>query len=137
MSVDSHVSTACPTCEAGRGCLLWVDRHTHKNGGTSIRDVMKNLVIKGELDKEDRQPQGIVPHIIFKPPHFRYNCTPRLAFEAHEHIWDFTGRWLHSMRAFKRRQPCCRLVLTTRVREPVAHYISMFQWANIAPKLGR
>ena len=62
--------------------------------------------------------------------------TCRYAAEVHEHAWHFFNNVLPKVRQIRLQQPCCRVVVTTRVREPVSHYISMFRWSKIESRYG-
>ena len=124
-------STACPP---NRGCLVWIDRHVHKAGGTSIRHVMGNLAAPYNLSLSR---DGLGPKNILSLPMPQHGAScSRFAIEAHEHVWHVFDQWVPQLRAYERKQPCCRVVLTVRIREPVYHYISMFQWANIEVRYG-
>ena len=97
-------STACPP---NRGCLVWIDRHVHKAGGTSIRHVMGNLAAPYNLSLSR---DGLGPKNILSLPMPQHGAScSRFAIEAHEHVWHVFDQWVPQLRAYERKQPCCRV----------------------------
>lgn len=61
-----------------------------------------------------------------------------IAIEAHDGtMTDFATKWMRIIRALRDDVgACCRVLLTTRVREPLEWYISAWRWAG-EPRLGQ
>ena len=119
-------------------CTFWVDHHVHKTGGTSVRATMRHLGAEGRAVNIPgwRLPAGTESwrQLVDGLGELRTNCTlPPLLFtlELHEGNGpNFATAVLGPLRRLRAtRGACCRVVLTTRVREPLDHYISAFRWA--------
>lgn len=131
-------------------CVIWLDRHSHKNGGTTTRYIKDALARNGWLHKlgdhhtSAAQWRALLEHVS------RLGDTDgcersgllgkRFAIEAHElhdreRVHDrqrsFETLWVRAARALRERPngSCCKLVLTTRVREPLDLYLSFYRWA--------
>ena len=115
---------ACVLLASGgaRACILWVDRHVHKNAGTSIRSLMsRTFVGAGTLHKLAPYHEVPLNHgwsqvfgtfASIAPP-----CDPsvsltRVAVEVHEGIHEFGSRWMAALRALRsgQRSRCCRVL---------------------------
>ena len=114
--------------------FLWIDFHIHKNGGTSIRDVMRRMrkppddeaPLLDQLHEFRTAPKLNLAHILNE-----MKCKQRTAVELHEHRWTIQ-RWLPQIAKLRvQYRNCTRILLSTRVREPLAYYISMYNWAKI------
>jgi hypothetical protein len=122
-------------------CMLWVDRHIHKNGGTSVRymalelerqQLLSSLTGGEKFSPKVAQFAALATLLTY---YAHYNCSllrgVSLFIEAHEHQESFTSRVLPILRRLRRLvAPCCKLLLTTRVREPLAFYISAWEWGG-------
>lgn len=118
--------------------VLWVDRHLHKNGGSTMREVM--------LRNEEA---GRCTYYGYTQTHegwerlidaMRNNVStadtrlPRLCIEAHasQASAEFTSRRLPQLIAlrehFGRIGAPVRIVVTTRVRDPLSYYLSFYRW---------
>jgi hypothetical protein len=117
-------------------CVVWVDRHVHKNGGTTIRGLMTKLVsigvsthIFGWAHSHRHWVQLLSSLSNFTSCHAM--PTSLITLELHDGIGrDFERDWLPHLRAFRANasRSCCKVVLTTRVRRPAEFYVSMFRW---------
>ena len=123
-------------------CAIVVERHTHKNGGSSIRSVLTNN------DMHDgwvywgyglHQYPIIVNRLIHMllGPHNNQSCAVgraplRLFAEHHysrhslEAILGHFGPYSPLQRVAA--QCHCRVVLVTRLREPLSFYVSFYRW---------
>ena len=113
-------------------CIIWIDRHVHKNAGTSIRQAMVKLQ---EADLVQHLPT-MAPDtkeltalakalLAFEQP----NCSlplrrTRIAIEAHLSQTEFFTS-MKALRVLRQPSSCCRLLITSRVRKPLDHYISV------------
>ena len=121
-------------------CIIWVDRHLHKTGGTTVREVMRRW---HQLNQVQHIPgwsysikdwKGLLKRVsnLTKP-----DCGSlrgaRFAVELHEFAptgtrW-FEAEWMPPLRALRQNpDACCQVLLSTRVRTPLDHYISFFRW---------
>lgn len=128
----SHAEASRP-----RQCLIWVDRHNHKNGGTTVRNAMRLLDAHGHAHAVPGWSHGLSAwHALLgfvtigaagcsadSPLHRR-----RMALEAHENVGHLEG-WLDPLRRLRAHNgSCCRFVLTTRLRRPLDYYLSLYRW---------
>jgi hypothetical protein len=95
---------------------------------------MKHFLLAGNLTSISRLPESMFAKMHHTPSDTEL-CDAR-GIEIHEHAAHWRTGWLPSLRAFHRRQPCCRVLVTTRIREPLAYYVSLFQWAQIMNRFG-
>ena len=116
--------------------MLWLDFHVHKNAGTSVRGAMHAL--------QRRLPARAVYFDRMQSIKLRSlqawrassNCSGFAAVEFHEHRWVFLPSllpWIRSLRAAS-SGPCCsctRPFLTTRAREPLEWYLSLYTWSDM------
>ena len=97
---------------------IWVHRHVHKTGGTSLRQVFKHLAVA----KLVHMNHG-------------WHCTPILngstnalqVFEMHTKCMTFNTEVLPVLEAVRAH---AQVVLTTFVREPFQHSISAWLWTG-------
>ena len=117
------------TQEVGRS-VIWIDLHVHKNGGTSIRDLMMQLEEAGQLRNVCTLGRCHIGHYNLTRTVELMGCSNSTAVELHEK--RFVLKWFLERRAqLQHTHPCSKILLTTRVREPLSFYLSMFRWANI------
>ena len=126
-----------PTAE----CVIWVDRHVHKNAGTTVREVMQALHAAGWLQRLGGYGSPLERWLALTRSlaTLRQPCAPsvaatRIAIEAHEKTGSWAGEWLPALRRLRAvgGASCCRVLLTTRLREPFDAYLSLYRWADIA-----
>jgi hypothetical protein len=132
-------------------CAILVDRHVHKNGGSSMRAI---LLENDVLDDWTYWGYGLdhMPQVASKlTAAIGTNCTSwsdwaarpplRLAAELHYgNTLPGIGRSL--FRHFGVQSPlrqaalrcACKVVLVTRLREPVSFYTSFWRWARVDRK---
>lgn len=120
---------------SARRCTIWLDRHVHKNGGTSVRRLAVELMARDMLQ---RSPEWSPRHsqwssLLNGLAEIRQPCSPRIEnsiFHVEAHIesapWQ---KWIEAVRRYRAVEgTCCRVLLTTRMREPLDWYISFYQW---------
>jgi hypothetical protein len=121
-----------------RQCSILVDRHLHKNGGSTVRDLF--------LENE-RHGHGL--YLGYGQDHWSddyralwhvaergiaaASSQHRLLVEVHySHSVEFTDSVLPALAelpsVYASRGIECPLVLLTRVREPLAFYLSFYRW---------
>lgn len=123
-------------------CVIWLDRHVPKNGGTSVRDAMKSLQSAGYLKHAPSWKftlwewqellQALVSGRDGPICNGSHNAWAgmRFAIESHQSYGQLSG-WLMPLRHLRRQRSCCKILLTTRVREPLDWYVSLFRWGAI------
>ena len=121
-------------------CAILVDRHVHKNGGSTVRDVlienerMGHGLYQGYCQMYWRQDFGKlrkhVDRAIAKketPQHLR------LMIEAHFGWVEFSQVVMPDLQRISqymvRNGVDCPVVTMTRVREPLEFYLSFYRWA--------
>ena len=121
--------------------VIWVDRHLHKNGGSTIREVMLRNEEAGRcvyygygqtregwrrLIKALLRTQGSGTNESSTPPSI---CIEAHASQASAEFTSHRVPDLLALRAhFGRIGAPARVVLTTRVREPLSYYMSFYRW---------
>lgn len=104
---------------------IWIHRHVHKTGGTSIRQLFWTLA-----------------HLHLVSMHRNWKCTSAInetmsrqirVFEMHEGCGAFNTDVLPIV---QRLRSTTKVLLTTFVRDPFAHSISAWLWAG-KPSFGR
>ena len=122
-----------------RKCAIVVDRHVHKNGGSSIRDLFLEHERTGHAlyqgytqmywNRDYRLLRRAAEEALSKhgraPEHV-------LLMEAHFGWVEMSSTLLPSLRELSQlyadRGVDCPLVLMTRVREPLDYYLSFYKW---------
>ena len=138
----SYADCAAPRFDSSSSSsVLWLDFHVHKNAGTSVREAMHAL--------QRRLPARAVYFDRMQSIKLRSlqawrassNCSGFAAVEFHEHRWVFLPSLLPWVRSLRLRAAssgaccnCTRPFLTTRVREPLEWYLSLYTWAAIATR---
>ena len=120
-----------------RRCLIVADRHVHKNGGSTIRDVFleherQGLAIYHGYQHVAWSADSSALHAaaaVANP-----NTSHVLLVESHFGHTEFAGTVLPSLKSLSRTLAAqtgssCPLVLITRVREPLDYYLSFYRWA--------
>jgi hypothetical protein len=131
-------SAALPSYQTTRPkkCAILVDRHVHKNGGSTIRDFLleqerlgyalyqgytqlywRNLFSKLHKVVTGALEAGSAPQMV-------------MLIEAHFGWVEMNGPVLKDLEALRGqlRGHDCPIVTTTRVREPLDFYLSFYQW---------
>ena len=116
-------------------CAIVVDRHVHKNGGSTMRDWFL---------EHERQGDGL--YLGYKHAHWTelYSALRQAArsaspttsrillIESHYGRVELAEPVLPSLRElsllYSSRGIACPLVLVTRVREPLEYYLSFYRW---------
>ena len=142
-SIAPYLRTLLPACS------IVVDRHTHKNGGSTVRELfLSNELHDGwlywgyGLAHTQRVVTGLI-ELLLGPAN--RSCAewsrrrPALRLAAELHYSSMTAEAM--MVAFGPWSPLqqlashcgCRLVLVTRLREPLDFYLSFFRWVKGSP----
>ena len=123
-----------------RMCIVWVDRHVHKNGGTSMRRVVRHLTKADAVQQIGGWDAAVGNWRAFMngigsmvEPCSEKLRQLRIGLETHEGMSAaFTSQWFEAIRRLRRTpHACCRVVVSLRVREPLSHYLSAFQWGAL------
>ena len=125
-------------------CFVLIDRHNHKTGGTTMREIMLQNARFGDChywgygQDEPHWSRWLaaarrtLPAIGTTP-----GATPvKLCLEAHFPVFGFMDtrvKRIAELREAARAPPGsgapgCTVLLTTRVREPLSFYLSYFKW---------
>jgi len=142
------VPTALPSSKAGLlvanseklpRCLVVVDRHNHKSGGTTIRDIYAHQQAAGRclywgygpaLPSWEKLMELLSDPLLGSSP-------LRLCLELHFRV-PYYAESVPKLAAIRDRAlsaGTCRVVLMTRVREPLAYYLSFWRWAIMGRQL--
>jgi len=119
-------------------CAIIVDRHTHKNGGSTVRDIfLENERLGYGLyqgytqlgwNSDWRNVRRLADAAVGE------GRTPSLLLMIEAHfgqveLKDRPMQDLAALRAFHlKHRVDCPIVLVTRVREPLDYYLSFFRW---------
>lgn len=123
---------------AARPCTIWIDRHLHKTAGTTVRNVMErwhglNQVhhLPGWISKTKPWTEFVRRLAGLTEP--ACSALPEARFSIELHMLDtlaFESQWMPPLRALRQNpKACCRVLLTTRLRQPLDQYISFYRWA--------
>jgi len=136
---------AGPDAAPPRGCLLLVDRHVQKTGGTSLRDVLRVAEGQGlcKFWGYHQSEAGWREAIAYIERYMRATADEdvdlRLCIEVHTE--RFAGGRQEIARGLNARrmdavhrlraelEGRCRVLSTIRVRDPFGFYVSYFRWA--------
>lgn len=122
--------------ESGQ-CIVWWDVHVDKTGGSTVRSVMKRLEEHGECAYVGFAPSTHFGQELLRALHnttTAHTPGPRLCVEIHQGPL-FAGRssqgrrWTDELGRLQSSVPQCRILRSTRVREPLSMYVSMYTWA--------
>lgn len=150
---SSSVGSECYASVPAPRCLVYSDRHVPKTGGTSIREMLSLLQMRGECVYWGfwQSPGPLSATLERLRSHVETSGTKdpvRLCLEVHS-VNNYTGleyqaklpkrkrgpllyRAMHEqlveLRAWGARTATCRVVLTIRTRDPLRFYVSYFMW---------
>lgn len=117
--------------------LLWIDRHLHKNGGSTVREVMLRNEEAGRCVYYGYTQTHEGWRALMAELYSVKSSTPKLpalCIEAHASTAssDWTSHRLPAVIELRARLAAltvpARIVLTTRVREPLSYYMSFYRW---------
>ena len=130
--LDNRTTPAYTT--APQRCVVLVDRHVHKTGGTTMRDILLNNERRGEWLYWGYSLGRVTP--VFDELRrlaATGNTTHRVAVEYHHGFIAFSPNVIDQIRSLRATYHAlgvdCRIVLVTRVRDPLRFYLSYFKWA--------
>lgn len=123
-------------------CVIWVDRHVHKTAGTSVRLAMARAEYAAKRffrigSWNEMKYRKSWRHLFAAINSTNRPCDPsvlqiRVGVEVHERVREFSTTWLDELRKVRQSSHCCHVLLTTRIREPLSHYVSAFNWVQSA-----
>ena len=115
-------------------CTIWADRHVHKNGGTTMRGIFGNLTDYNVIQHIDTFIVGLkhwrklmAGLATLTPPCSEALSHTMIALELHEDTAEW-GWHMRALRELRAKTSCCRVLLTTRTRAPLEHYVSFYRW---------
>jgi len=121
-----------------RKCAIMVDRHVHKNGGSTVRDVFLEhertgfALYQGYTQMYWHRDFKVMRRAAEDAVRTRRTPESVLLVEAHFGWVELAQAVLPSLRElermYKRAGIDCPLVLMTRVREPLDYYLSFYKW---------
>ena len=133
-------------------CVTWLDFSVARTAGATTQQIMASLSREGVLDHRETLILGGVAafrhsarswEALLAAMASASSCSSssariavQLRDEAARELWQ---SWLPAVRKLRKQQAACgcKVVVTTRVREPVAHYLSAYLWATrFKPDLG-
>ena len=136
----------------GMTCVTWLDFSVARTAGATTQQIMASLSREDVLDHRETLILGGVAafrhsarswEALLAAMASASSCSSssvriavQLRDEAARELWQ---SWLPAVRKLRKQQAACgcKVVVTTRVREPVAHYLSAYLWATrFKPDLG-
>ena len=125
-----------------RQCFILVDRHLHKNGGSTVRDLFLEherqglATYSGYHHKSWEDDATALRAVATRPAERAENRSQVLLVESHfgDGGPELADQVLPSLRGIARmlshqQGSACPLVLMTRIREPLDYYLSFYRWA--------
>ena len=122
--------------------VLWLDRHLHKNGGSTMREVMLRNEEAGNclywgyaLTNEGWA--SVMQYL--RSVNSSHQRLPSLCMEEHastasvQFILKHLPQLIELRAHYQRHGVRLPIVLTTRVREPLSYYLSFYRWRVRAP----
>ena len=137
--------------DAPGNCTVWVDYAATRDGTATTQQIMSSLAAMGRVFHREALILGgtrAFRHSNQEWQRFmslmRETCgageasagAPRkpliLAIQVRdEDAPSFWAKWMPAIRHLRQQKDaCCRVVLSTRVREPASHYLSTYLWAT-------
>jgi hypothetical protein len=122
-----------------RRCFIYVDRHVHKNGGSTMRDVLLEHERHGlglyhgyQHHEWKTDAQALLQMAALHAT--GGSARHVLLVESHFGPTEFADTLLRSLHKLSRtlartHATACPLILATRVREPLDYYLSFYRWA--------
>ena len=112
-----------------------IDRHVHKTGGTTVRTIFHNAADNGECmywgySVQTRELRKVVEALRSDNATVR---GTRLCVE--QHMADDVAAEHAMLQELRASLGAAAVYQTTRVREPLAYYLSYFKWAIVGNKL--
>ena len=121
-----------------RKCAIVVDRHVHKNGGSTVRDLFLehertgHALYQGYTQMYWNRDYRLLRRAAEDAIRRRTSPEHVLLIEAHFGWVEMANPVLPSLLELKRMYNKggvdCPLVLMTRVREPLDYYLSFYKW---------
>lgn len=118
-------------------CFVLIDRHNHKTGGTTMREIFQtneqygDCVYWGYGQDEPHWSRFLRNATEVLRPGKRPPGRVHLCLEAHFPVFRFMSDRvprIARLREAVKGPGGCKVVLTTRVREPLSFYLSYFKW---------
>jgi hypothetical protein len=139
--------------------MVWVDVSITRTGGRTTQQVMASLAQRGLLDHHQTlilggsagyqhsaaEFSGLLAAMVRTctndhTDHAKGGEPLRVAVQVTDDgAQEFWERWLPSIRRLRAHGAgsCCRVLVTTRIRDPLSHYLSSYVWATAGkPNLG-
>ncbi|KAG8459022.1 hypothetical protein KFE25_006567 [Diacronema lutheri] len=135
-----------PAAAAPPRCVVVIDRHNHKTGGTTVRDIFAHMQASGKCLYWGYGPtpthwEAALRHLEAtlgaRAADSAESPALRLCVELHYAIvyWQRSVGRLAALRDAAARAGRCRVVLSTRVRRPLAFYWSYWRWTIMGRQL--
>ena len=137
---DATVSSSVFGARRRVAMALWVDRHLHKNGGSTIREVMLRneeagkCVYYGYTQTREGWDRLMSYLRTVNGTNIEAAALPKVCVEAHasQASAEFTSRRIPDLlelrSLYARLRVPLKVVLTVRVRDPLSYYISFYRW---------
>jgi hypothetical protein len=119
-------------------CAVVIDRHVHKNGGSTMRDIfLENErlgygLYQGYTQMYWRSDFPILQRMAEAAVASGRAPSHLLMFESHFGMMEMSDRVMTDLarlrQTYRGGGVDCRVVLVTRVREPLAYYLSFYKW---------
>ena len=128
-------------------CAVWVDYAGLRSGRATTQALMHSLAAEGLVAHRETLILGGTAAYRHSAAEWQHltaamgkQCESSAATQrpllvaiqvVETDAQSFWSQWLPAIRKLRQRQrACCRVVLTTRIREPVSFYLSSYLWAT-------
>ena len=132
----NDTSEALPSYQRTRPkrCAILVDRHVHKNGGSTIRDWfleqerLGHALYQGYTQLYWRQIFSKLQKLFVQAAETGQAPRIQMLIEAHFGWVELNGPIMKDLHSLREVATDCPIVTMTRVREPLDFYLSFYQW---------
>ena len=111
-------------------CAIFVDRHVHKNGGSTMRDLLleNERLGHGLYQGYTQMYWGRLFRTIRQLHSGAEAPRQLLMYEAHFGWVEYRDRVLPDLLQLRKLRPDCPVHTLVRIREPLEYYLSFYRW---------
>jgi hypothetical protein len=117
-------------------CFLLLDRHVHKNGGSTMRGIFQNLELHNECAYVGYSLSAATLTASQQALRELTADSAPIRLCAEAHMGQYVMKYMHELSKLKKELAArpdvqCSILRTTRVRDPLSFYISFYLWGLV------